>query len=374
MTALLRVDGLAKHFPQRGGTVRAVDGVSFTVDERETLGLVGESGCGKSTVGRAVLRLVEPTAGSVRFAGADVLAQPPAALRALRRDMQIIFQDPYSSLNPRLTVEQTLAEPLLVHTRMGRAERREAVAEALALVGLKAEDRDRFPHEFSGGQRQRVGIARALILRPRFVVADEAVSALDVSVQAQILNLLHDLQERLGLSMLFISHDLGVIRYVCRRVAVMYLGRIVEVGPVDAILSDHTTLLLETAERVAAGDGDPETRLRRLAEALMSLYVTATAKHVVLLNEIASLPDEQRAPVIRRQRQIIDIILGLLVELRPDIADHDALRKPIAMMFMGAINWTYTWFDTAGPTTPAQFANLVVDLFVRGLPGLDLAR
>lgn len=142
----------------------------------------------------------------------------------------------------------------------------------------------------------------------------------------------------------------------------------------DAILSDHTTLLLETAERVAAGDGDPETRLRRLAEALMSLYVTATAKHVVLLNEIASLPDEQRAPVIRRQRQIIDIILGLLVELRPDIADHEALRKPIAMMFMGAINWTYTWFDTAGPTTPARFANLVVDLFVRGLPGLDLAR
>ena len=235
MTALIEVDGLAKHYPQRGASVRAVDGVSFAVAGRETLGLVGESGCGKSTVGRAVLRLVEPTAGRVRFDGVEVLEQPPRAMRALRRHMQIIFQDPYSSLNPRLTVAQTLEEPLLVHGAPTRAERREAVAEALALVGLKPEHRDRFPHEFSGGQRQRVGIARALILRPRFVVADEAVSALDVSVQAQILNLLVDLQRDLGVAFLFISHDLSVVEYIADRVGVMYLGRIVETAPREAL-------------------------------------------------------------------------------------------------------------------------------------------
>jgi oligopeptide/dipeptide ABC transporter ATP-binding protein len=257
MTALLSVNALSKHYSQGHGTVQAVDEVSFTIDAGETLGLVGESGCGKSTVGRAILRLIEPTGGRVIFNGIDVLSQPLAAMRTLRRDMQIVFQDPFSSLNPRLTVAQTIEEPLQVHTRMNKAERREAVAEALSLVGLQPEHRDRFPHEFSGGQRQRIGIARALILRPRFVVADEPVSALDVSVQAQILNLVHDLQERLGLSMLFISHDLGVIRYVCRRVAVMYLGRVVEIGPVAEVTSQprhpYTQMLLSAVPTMDPG-------------------------------------------------------------------------------------------------------------------------
>ena len=233
---LLRVDGLVKHFPVRrglfgrvGGAVRAVDGVSLQIAAGETLGVVGESGCGKSTLGRLVLRLIEPSAGRVVFDGSELGTLDAAALRARRRAMQIIFQDPYASLNPRMTVGQTLAEPLMLH-RLHTGRHRERVAELLQLVGLAPEHAQRYPHEFSGGQRQRIGIARALSVEPRLIVCDEAVSALDVSVQAQVVNLLQDLQQRYGLAYLFIAHDLGVVKHIATRIAVMYLGRIVESG------------------------------------------------------------------------------------------------------------------------------------------------
>jgi oligopeptide/dipeptide ABC transporter ATP-binding protein len=227
---LLELADLKKHYRSRDGSgvVRAVDGVSLTLAEGETLGIVGESGCGKSTLARLALRLIEPTAGAIRFAGEDLLALGAAALRARRRDMQIVFQDPYAALDPRLSVGTLIAEPLVIHRVGDRASRRRRVAELLDLVGLPQEAAKRYPHEFSGGQRQRIGIARAIALEPRLVIADEPVSALDVSIQSQILNLLIDLKARLGLSYIFISHDLGVVEYVSDRVAVMYLGRIVE--------------------------------------------------------------------------------------------------------------------------------------------------
>ncbi len=233
---LLEVKDLAKHYPVRKGLilakqvglVRAVDGVSFSLKRGETLALVGESGCGKSTTARLVLRLIEPSTGSIGFEGVDVTKTTGAAQRAMRRRMQIVFQDPYASLNPRLTVAETIAEPMVVHGIGDAATRRKRVEELLSLVGLRPFHAQRYPHEFSGGQRQRIGIARALSVQPDLVVCDEPVSALDVSIQAQVVNLLKDLQRRFGLAYLFIAHDLAVVKHVADRVAVMYLGQIVE--------------------------------------------------------------------------------------------------------------------------------------------------
>ncbi|HMO44706.1 MAG TPA: dipeptide ABC transporter ATP-binding protein [Rubrivivax sp.] len=236
---LLQVKNLKKRFPIRGGLLRrvvdhvhAVDGVSFDLAAGETLGLVGESGCGKSTTGRCVLRLIEPTAGEVRFEGREVGAMAPEQLRALRRDMQIIFQDPFASLNPRLTVGAIVGEGLVIH-KLAKNPREigERVAQLLQTVGLSADHMRRYPHEFSGGQRQRIGIARALAVNPKLVVCDEAVSALDVSIQAQVINLLEDLRAQFNLSYVFIAHDLSVVEHISHRVAVMYLGRIVELAP-----------------------------------------------------------------------------------------------------------------------------------------------
>jgi len=254
---LLQVEGLIKHFPTGGGLitrprmVRAVDGVSFDIAAGETLGLVGESGCGKTTVGRLVLRLLEPTGGAVRFDGQDLRALDAPGLRAMRRQMQIVFQDPMGALNPRMTVGDLITEPLVIHGVGDAVSRQRRLLELLGLVGLAGYHAARFPHEFSGGQRQRICIARALALNPRFVVCDEAASALDVSIQAQILNLLADLKAELGLTYLFISHDLGVIRHISDRVAVMYLGQIVEIGSKASVFAaprhPYTRALLNAA-------------------------------------------------------------------------------------------------------------------------------
>ncbi|MBK6798220.1 MAG: ATP-binding cassette domain-containing protein [Acidobacteria bacterium] len=234
--ALVEISDLIKHFPASGKQmVRAVDGVSFTINRGETLGLVGESGCGKTTIGRTILRLIEPTGGRIRFDGRNLLELNRTEMRELRRRMQIIFQDPYSSLNPRMNVGDIIGEPLAVHKTGDRRERRDRVAELLTVVGLDPDYAGRYPHEFSGGQRQRIGIARALALNPDFIVADEPVSALDVSVQAQVVNLLQDLQEKLGLTYLFISHGLAVVKHISSRVGVMYLGKLVELAPAENI-------------------------------------------------------------------------------------------------------------------------------------------
>lgn len=235
---LLKVNDLKQHFIQYRGTinrqksvVKAVDGVSFHIDKSETLGLVGESGCGKSTLGRSILRLLEPTSGEVHFSGQKVLETSKDEMRKLRRRMQIIFQDPYASLNPRMTVGNIIQEALIIH-KIGKNpdERREKIIELLGLVGLRKDAVGRYPHEFSGGQRQRIGIARALAVSPEFLVCDEPISALDVSIQAQIINLMQDLQYQLGLTYLFIAHDLHVVRHIATRIAVMYLGNMVEIG------------------------------------------------------------------------------------------------------------------------------------------------
>ncbi|MEW6211269.1 MAG: dipeptide ABC transporter ATP-binding protein [Acidobacteriota bacterium] len=268
---LIEVRGLRKYFPVGnqlfgggGEMVRAVDDISFAIRRGETFGLVGESGCGKSTTGRCILRLIEPTAGEIRFDGRDLLSISDSDMRKARRDMQIIFQDPYSSLNPRMRVGEIIEEPLIIHRAGDRSERRERVMELLNLVGLDAEHAARYPHEFSGGQRQRICIARALALDPRFIVCDEPVSALDVSVQAQIVNLLEDLQSRLGLTYLFISHGLAVVEHISTRVAIMYLGKIVEMASSEEIFNNpvhpYTRALLS-----AIPVPDPDRKRERLS-------------------------------------------------------------------------------------------------------------
>jgi oligopeptide transport system ATP-binding protein len=240
---LVEVSRLVKEFTRGGGLFRkatrvaAVDDVSFSIEEGETFGLVGESGSGKTTTGRCLLRLIEPTSGSVTFRGADVLAFSSSELRAARRQMQIVFQDPYSSLNPRMRAREIVEEPLIIHGLGNRAARRARVAELFGLVGLDAVHLERYPHQFSGGQRQRIGLARALALEPSFIILDEPVSALDVSVQAQVINLLMDLQQRLNLTYLFIAHDLRLVEHICSRVAVMYLGKVVEMGSAASLFA-----------------------------------------------------------------------------------------------------------------------------------------
>jgi oligopeptide/dipeptide ABC transporter ATP-binding protein len=268
---LVRVRGLTKDYPLRRRLfrqptegVRAVDGVSFDVFEGETLGLVGESGCGKSTTGRALLHLVKPTRGAVHFGDEELGRLPPERLRRLRRDMQMIFQDPHASLDPRMRVGSLIAEPLAVHGLGRRVERRERARELLSLVGLPPEAAERHPDQFSGGQRQRIGIARALATSPRFVVADEPISSLDVSIQAQVVNLLADLKAKLGLTYLFIAHDLAMVRHLSDRVAVMYLGRIVELAGRDALfarpLHPYTEALI-SAVPVPEPDAEPRARI-----------------------------------------------------------------------------------------------------------------
>jgi ABC-type oligopeptide transport system ATPase subunit len=282
---LLEVRHLVKEFGRRGGLlrkasiVRAVDDVSFSIDAGETFGLVGESGSGKTTTGRCILRLIEPTAGEVRFNGEDVLAFSRSRMRQARRDMQIVFQDPYSSLNPRMRAGAIVEEPLIIHRVGSKTERRARVAELFELVGLDPGQLSRYPHQFSGGQRQRIGLARALALNPSLVIADEPVSALDVSIQAQVVNLLMDLQQRLKLTYLFIAHDLRLVRHICSRVAVMYLGRIVEMGPTERLFEapahPYTRALLS-----AIPIPDPKAARQRIILDPKSFDRNATLKEI----------------------------------------------------------------------------------------------
>ncbi|HYT66360.1 MAG TPA: ATP-binding cassette domain-containing protein [Vicinamibacterales bacterium] len=282
---LLEVRHLVKEFTRKKGlfgkgtSVRAVDDVSFAIERGETFGLVGESGSGKTTTGRCILRLIEPTTGEVVFDGRDVLELSSAELRAARRQMQIVFQDPYSSLNPRMRVADIVEEPLIIHKLGAKAERRARVKELFGLVGLNPDHLERYPHEFSGGQRQRIGVARALALNPSLIIADEPVSALDVSVQAQVVNLLMELQDRLKLTYLFIAHDLRLVEHICNRVAVMYLGRIVEMGETAKLFASpqhpYTKALLS-----AIPVPDPDAPRQRIVLDPRSFDRSAPLRHI----------------------------------------------------------------------------------------------
>jgi oligopeptide transport system ATP-binding protein len=307
---ILKVENLKMHFPiYRGvfqrqvGAVRAVDGVDFNVIRGETLGLVGESGCGKSTTGRAILQLYKPTAGEVHFEGVDLIKLRGEELRKMRRKMQMIFQDPYASLNPRMTVEQIVGEPLIVHSAATGKEIHDRVGHLLELVGLNPAFSTRYPHEFSGGQRQRIGVARALALQPSFIICDEPISALDVSIQAQVVNLLEELQEQFNLTYLFIAHDLSMVRHISRRVAVMYLGVIVELTSRDELylnpLHPYTQALLS-----AIPVPDPE--------------VDAQRKRVILEGDV---PSPANPPSGCRFRTRCPIAQGLCAESRPEFRE-----------------------------------------------------
>jgi peptide/nickel transport system ATP-binding protein/oligopeptide transport system ATP-binding protein len=314
---LLDVTNLMVWFPVKGGglirrtvgRVGAVRGVSLHLDAGETLGVVGESGCGKSTTGRAILQLQRPSSGSVRFNGRELTTLPKGEMRRVRRDVQIVFQDPYASLDPRMPVNDIVAEPLRIHGQWTRTDGMDRVAGLLRMVGLKPEHGNRYPHEFSGGQRQRVGIARALALEPKLLVLDEPVSALDVSVQAGIVNLLEDLQDALGLAYLFIAHDLSVVRHVADRVAVMYLGRIVETGPRDVVydnpLHPYTKALLS-----AAPEADPKLERQR--------------ERITLTGEV---PSPVRPPSGCGFRTRCAMAHDLCATIAPDLTDHGEERS-----------------------------------------------